>query len=131
MGQNIQYLRRFYSNPDEPKPESIPEHADSEEAEKARTASKALFAGGSDDSTMPTFTMLDEYFNDNKIAILDLLTVSKLTPSKSEARRLVMQGGVLVNDEKITSIDTFFTKEQFNDKFIVKKGKKTFLKIVR
>ena len=102
-----------------------------EEAEKARTASKALFAGGSDDSTMPTFTMLDEHFNDDKIAILDLLTVSKLTPSKSEARRLVMQGGVLVNDEKITSIDTVFTKEQFNDKFIVKKGKKTFLKIVR
>jgi tyrosyl-tRNA synthetase len=102
-----------------------------EEAEKARTASKALFAGGSDDSTMPTFTILDEHFADDKIAILDLLTVSKLTPSKSEARRLVMQGGVLVNDEKVTSIDTAFTKEQFSEKFIVKKGKKTFLKIVK
>ena len=102
-----------------------------EEAEKARTASKALFAGGSDDSTMPTFTILDEYFTDGKIAILDLLTVSKLTPSKSEARRLVMQGGVLVNDEKVTSIDTAFTPEQFSEKFIIKKGKKTFLKIVK
>ncbi len=102
-----------------------------EEAEKARTASKALFAGGSDDSTMPTFTILDEHFTDGKIAILDLLTVSKLTPSKSEARRLVMQGGVLVNDEKVTSIDTAFTAEDFNEKFIIKKGKKTFLKIVK
>ena len=102
-----------------------------EEAEKARTASKALFAGGSDDSTMPTFTILDEHFTDGKIAVLDLLTVSKLTPSKSEARRLVMQGGLLVNDEKVTSIDAVFTAEQFNEKFIVKKGKKTFLKIVR
>jgi tyrosyl-tRNA synthetase len=102
-----------------------------EEAEKARTASKALFAGGNDDSTMPTFTILDEHFTDDKIAVLDLLTVSKLTPSKSEARRLVMQGGVLVNDEKVTSIDTAFTKEQFSEKFIVKKGKKTFLKIVK
>ena len=102
-----------------------------EEAEKARTASKALFAGGSDDSTMPTFTILDEHFTDGKIGVLDLLTVSKLTPSKSEARRLVMQGGLLVNDEKVTSIDAAFTAEQFNEKFIVKKGKKTFLKIVR
>ena len=102
-----------------------------EEAEKARTASKALFAGGSDDSTMPTFTILDEHFTDGKIAILDLLTVSKLTPSKSEARRLVMQGGVLVNDEKVTGIDASYTVEQFNEKFIVKKGKKTFLKIVK
>ena len=102
-----------------------------EEAEKARTASKALFAGGNDDSTMPTFTILDEHFTDDKIAVLDLLTVSKLTPSKSEARRLVMQGGLLVNDEKVTSIDTVFTKEQFDEKFIVKKGKKTFLKIVK
>ena len=102
-----------------------------EEAEKARTASKALFAGGSDDSTMPTFTILDEHFTDGKIGVLDLLTVSKLTPSKSEARRLVMQGGLLVNDEKVTSIDAAFTAENFNEKFIVKKGKKTFLKIVR
>ncbi len=103
-------------------------HGD-EEAEKARTASKALFSGGSDDSTMPSFKILDEHFTDNKINVLDLLTVSKLTPSKSEARRLVTQGGLLINDEKITSIDTSFTKEQFNEKFIVKKGKKTFLKI--
>ena len=102
-----------------------------EEAEKAKMAAKALFAGGSDDSTMPTFTILDEHFTDGKIAVLDLLTVSKLTPSKSEARRLVMQGGLLVNDEKVTSIDVAFTKEQFSEKFIVKKGKKTFLKIVR
>ena len=102
-----------------------------EEAEKAKTASKALFAGGCDDSTMPTFTILDEHFTDGKIAVLDLLTISKLTPSKSEARRLVMQGGLLVNDEKVTSIDATFAKELFDDKFIVKKGKKTFLKIVK
>ncbi len=102
-----------------------------EEAEKARTASLALFAGGNDDSTMPTFTILDEHFTDDKIAVLDLMVVSKLVPSKSEARRLVMQGGLLVNDEKITSIDTAFSKEMFDEKFIMKKGKKTFLKIVK
>ncbi len=102
-----------------------------EEAEKARTASLALFANGSDDSTMPTFTILDEHFTDDKIGVLDLMVISKLAPSKSEARRLVMQGGLLVNDEKVTSIDTMFTKEMFNEKFILKKGKKTFLKIVK
>ena len=78
---------------------------------------------------MPSFALAEDAFTDGKIAILDLLVTVKLAPSKSEARRLVMQGGILVNEEKVTSIDTAFEKDRFKDSFIVKKGKKTFLKI--
>lgn len=102
-----------------------------EEAEKARTASQALFGAGSDDSSMPTFTITDDHFTDGKISVMDLMVISKLVPSKSEGRRLIMQGGLMLNDEKITSIDTSFDKSAFDDKFILKKGKKTFLKIVK
>ena len=72
-----------------------------EEADKAQTAAKALFGGGADDSDMPTTALTAEQLTDGSIAILDLLLACKLAPSKSEARRLVQQGGVFVNDEKV------------------------------
>lgn len=100
-----------------------------EAADLALKTSHELFSGSANSDSMPSFTLNEENFEDGKINILTLLTVSKLAPSRSEARRLVMQGGILVNDEKVTSIDKTFEKEEFNDKFIVKKGKKIFLKI--
>ena len=80
-----------------------------EEAVKAEAAAKALFAGGSDDSNMPTTELTEDQLTDGKIAILDLMLACKLIPSKGEGRRLVQQGGVMVNEEKVESIDASYT----------------------
>ncbi|MBE6928332.1 MAG: tyrosine--tRNA ligase [Ruminococcaceae bacterium] len=101
-----------------------------EEAEKARTAAKALFAGGADDANMPTTELTVDQLNDGKIAILDLMMVCKLAPSKSEARRLVQQGGVFANDEKVAAIDACFTEEQLKAGVKLRKGKKVYHKAV-
>ena len=83
-----------------------------EEAQKAEDAAKALFAGGSDDSNMPTTEITEDQLTDGKIAVLDLMLACGLIPSKGEGRRLVQQGGVMVNDEKVANIDVCFTGEQ-------------------
>ena len=101
-----------------------------EEADKARQAAKALFGGGADDSNMPTTEILPEQLTDGKIAILDLMLACKLAPTKSEARRLVQQGGVFVDDEKIPGIDVAFTAEQLSAGLKIRKGKKVFHKAV-
>ena len=101
-----------------------------EEAEKARAAAKALFAGGSDDSNMPTTTITVDQLTDGQIAILDLMMACNLAPSRSEARRLVQQGGVFVNDEKVPSIDVKFTAEQLRAGLKIRKGKKVFHKAI-
>ena len=99
-----------------------------EEAEKARTAAKALFAGGADDSNMPTTTLTADQLNDGVIGILDLMMACKLAPTKSEARRLVQQGGVFVNDEKVSGIDASYTAVQLQEGLKIRKGKKVFHK---
>ena len=101
-----------------------------EEADKAQAAARALFAQGGVSADMPTseFTAADI---GEGIAILDLMVKTKLAPSKGEARRLVQQGGVMVNDEKITAFDRTFTVADIQDgDFIIKKGKKTFHRVV-
>ena len=100
-----------------------------EEAEKAKTASHALFGAGSDDSNMPT-TMLDQtQLIDGRVGIMDLLVLCKLAASKSEARRLVQQGGVFVNDEKVASIDRQFESADLQQGLKIRKGKKVFHKV--
>ena len=99
-----------------------------EEAGKARTAAKALFAGGANDADMPTTELTEEQLNDGKIAILDLMMVCKLAPTKSEARRLVQQGGVFADDEKVDNIDVSFTAEQLRNGVKLRKGKKVYHK---
>ncbi len=101
-----------------------------EEAEKAKTASHALFAGGGDDSNMPTTNITEDQLNDGTIGIMDLMVACKLVASKSEARRLVQQGGVFVNDEKIAAIDFTVTKDMLKDGVKIRKGKKTFHKAI-
>ena len=101
-----------------------------EEADKARAAAKALFAGGADDSDMPTTELTEDQLTDGSIAILDLMLACKLAPSKSEARRLVQQGGVFANDEKVASIDVRFTTEQLKAGVKLRKGKKVYHKAV-
>ena len=102
-----------------------------EEADKAQAAAKALFGGGGDRDSMPTTELTGDSFSDGEIGILNLLTACGLAASRGEARRLVQQGGVSVNDEKITDIDRKFGCELFQgDGAIIKKGKKVFHRAV-
>ena len=101
-----------------------------EEADKARAAAKALFAGGADDANMPTTELTAEQLTEGKIAILDLLLACKLIPSKSEGRRLVQQGGVFADDEKVANIDVAFTAEQLKNGIKLRKGKKVYHKAI-
>lgn len=100
-----------------------------EEAQKAKDAAAALFAGGANSENMPTTVLLDEQFTDGNIDILTLLVTSGMTTSKSEARRAVEQGGVSVNGNKITDIKVVYPKAAFAEEFIIKKGKKSFHKV--
>ena len=103
-----------------------------EEAAKAQAAAKALFAGGGITENMPTTTLADEDFADGKIGVMDMLVKGGLCASKSEARRLVQQGGILVNDEKVTDVYAAIEADKFaDDGVIVKKGKKTYHKFVK
>ena len=102
-----------------------------EEAEKARTASQALFSGTGDTEHMPTTELTNDDFGGGSIDVLSLLVKCGLAASKGEARRLVQQGGVSVNDEKVSAIETTFGCEQFTgDGVIIKKGKKVFHRAV-
>jgi len=101
-----------------------------EEAEKAIAASHALFRGGADDSNMPTTQLSADLLKENAIGVMDLLVACKLAASKSEARRLVQQGGVFVNDEKVATIDAAFTAEQLKTGLKIRKGKKVFHKVI-
>ena len=102
-----------------------------EEAEKAKAASKALFAGSGDTEHMPTTELTNDDFGGGSIDVLTLQVKCGLAASKGEARRLVQQGGVTVNDEKVAAIETTFGCEQFTgDGVVIKKGKKVFHKAV-
>lgn len=100
-----------------------------EEANKAREASLALFSTGSA-ANMPAEEITEADFRDGKIDILQLLVAAGLTASRSEARRAVEQGGVTVNGEKVTDIHTAYEAADFDEEFVLKKGKKKFCKIV-
>ena len=102
-----------------------------EEANKAETAARALFGGVGDNADMPTTELSDADFENGSINILSLLVAAGLCPSRGEARRLVQQGGIAVNDEKVDSIDAAFARELFaGDGVIVRKGKKVFHKAI-
>ena len=97
-----------------------------EEAEKQREAAHAIFAGGGVSDDMPTTELGTEDLTDGQIGILTILVKAKLCQSIREARTLVQQGGVTVNDEKITDAKTMFAPD---GDLIVKKGKKVFHKV--
>ena len=102
-----------------------------EEAEKAKAASRALFAGDGDTEHMPTTELTNDDFGGGAIDVLTLLVKCGLAASKGEARRLVQQGGVTVNDAKVDAIETTFGCEQFTGEgVIIKKGKKVFHRAV-
>ena len=98
-----------------------------EEADKAQAAARALFGGGGDKASMPSTELAAEQFEDGQIGVLNLLVACGLAPSKGEARRLVQQGGVSVNDEKVADVNAVLAQELFaGEGVIIKKGKKVF-----
>ncbi len=98
-----------------------------EKADKAEEAAKALFTGSLNLENVPTFALAKENLNIN---IMDLCVISGFIPSKSEARRLILQGGLTLNDEKINDFNFVVKEENIkNGYLLLKKGKKNFLKI--
>jgi tyrosyl-tRNA synthetase len=99
-----------------------------EEAVKAKSAAEALFAGGGDMSNVPTAEVSRDVIGMN---IVDVLVAAQLLPSKGEAKRLIQQGGLTVNNEKVTDANMVVTEELFVDgSMLVKRGKKNYNKIV-
>jgi len=102
-----------------------------EEADKAQAAARALFGGGGDKASMPSTELTAEQFEGGQIGVLSLLVACGLAPSKGEARRLVQQGGVSVNNEKVADVNAVLAQELFaGDGVIIKKGKKVFHRAV-
>ena len=99
-----------------------------EEADKAQAAAKALFAGGADDSNMPTTEVEQSDLENGKITVLSLMIKAGMIKSNGEGRRLIQQGGISVNDEKISDVFTSVSADELKDSVIVKKGKKVFHK---
>ena len=97
-----------------------------EEARKALEAARALFSGEGDDANMPT----TEIELENDIGLLDLLVLTKLAASKGEARRLIDQGGISLNGNKISDVNLRITKADLSEPLKIKKGKKAFHKVV-
>lgn len=96
-----------------------------EEAQKQLDAARAIFAGSGNSDDMPTTMLSADDLTDGGIGILTLLVKTGLAPSNGEARRLVQQGGVTVNDEKITDPKTMIS---LAEAVIIRKGKKVFHK---
>ncbi len=102
-----------------------------EEAEKAQQAARALFAGAGNSADMPSTTLTAEDLTDGAIGILSLMVKAGLAASNGEARRLVQQGGVSVNDVKVTDpAMTLATADFGDDGLIIKKGKKVYHKVL-
>ena len=101
------------------------------EAEKAQEAARALFGGGGDSANMPTTTLTAAQFENGTIGVMKLLVACGLCASNGEARRLIQQGGVTINDKKVESIDAAYDQADFaGDGVIIKKGKKVYHKAV-
>ena len=102
-----------------------------EEARKALEGARALFSSKADTDNMPSTELDESAFTDGKIGVIDLLSVTGLVPSKGEARRLIQQGGIAVDDVKITDVKAELAKEDFAKGYVViKKGKKVFHKAI-
>ena len=101
-----------------------------EEANKCLAAAKAVFASGGVSADMPTTELSESDLADGKAGIIDLLTLTKLAPSRGEARRLIEQGGITVEGEKVTSLDYAVSAETLKNGVTVKKGKKAFHRVI-
>ena len=97
-----------------------------EEAKKAEEAANALFAGNGNTDNMPSTEITS-----SEMSIVDALVLTGLAPSKGQARTLISQGGITLNDKKITDINSKLSQDDFSDGYaIIKKGKKVFHKLI-
>ena len=101
-----------------------------EEAEKAQSAARQLFSGVADHENMPTTQLDAALVKDGKVGLLAAMVGAKLCGSNREARQLVQQGGVLVDGEKVTDPTFGLTVEQLQNGVVIKKGKKTYHKVM-
>ncbi len=103
-----------------------------DEAKKSLDAAKALFSGAVDNANIPAVEITSDIFTDDKIGLLDFLSKIKLVPSNGEARRLIKQGGIVIDDIKIEDQGHVVNKSDFDKKgfIVIKKGKKNFTKVV-
>ncbi len=101
-----------------------------EEAKKAEAAAKALFVGGGDAENMPTTEITEADLTDGAMDIMTVLVKSGLCASKSDARRNIQQGGVTVDDEKVTDIGKTYSADELKNGIVVKRGKKNFNKVI-
>lgn len=99
-----------------------------EEAEKAQNAARSLFSQGSDDENMPSTLICEEELDDGKITILAMMIKAGMIKSNGEGRRLIQQGGISVNGEKISNVFTTVDRQSLLNGVTVKKGKKVFHK---
>ena len=100
-----------------------------EEAENAKESARSVFGAG-DASNMPTATVDDDCFKDGEVDLITLLVAGGLCQTRSDARRNIEQGGVTVNGEKETDFKKTYTKDNFGDGIVIKRGKKNFKKLV-
>lgn len=100
-----------------------------EEAQKALDTARSLFGGEVDAEHMPSTVLESSLVVDGKVSLLDAMVAAKLTASKGEARRLVQQGGISVDGEKISDPMYLFSAEKLSEGIVVKKGKKVYHKI--
>ena len=101
-----------------------------EEARKAEASAKALFAGSGVSENMPTTELLPEELSDGGIDLMSLLVKTGLCTTKSDARRNIQQGGVTVDEQKVTDISRRFSEEELRKGLVLKRGKKNFNKVI-
>ncbi len=101
-----------------------------EEADRAQETARGIFSGNLDTENMPTAALGENDFKDGAADILQLLVAAGLSPTRSDARRLVQQGGVSANDEKITDFRKSYTKEELKGGLVLRKGKKAYRRVV-
>lgn len=102
-----------------------------DEADKAKKAAEALFENSSNTDNMPTVKVNKTEFNDNKLGILDAIILANVAPSKGQARILVNQGGISIDDDKILDDKQSLDISQFDKGYVIlKKGKKVFIKLI-
>ena len=102
-----------------------------EEADKARQAAEALFGGGGDLSNIPTVSLSEADIEATGLRVTDLLVMGKLAKSKSDARRLIESGSVLVGEEKISDVYAALSEAQLSEGAVIKKGKKGYVRVVK
>jgi tyrosyl-tRNA synthetase len=101
-----------------------------EEAGKAKETSRNLFSGAGNSADMPTTEIEESALTDGKIGVLDLMVAGKLAPSRSEAKRLVIQGGVVMNEEKVAAFSQMVEADALREGVVIRKGKKVYHKFI-